>query len=61
MNPFWKIFLSIFCYMAAICGLGLAVINASHTPSSTRSAFIFGVSGAVFGILGIVLNRKPRY
>jgi hypothetical protein len=61
VHPFWKIFLSIACYIAAVVGLGLAVINASQKPPATTAAIIYGVAGVIFGIGGIMLTRKPRY
>ena len=61
VHPFWKIFFSIACYIAAVVGLGLAVINASQKPPATTAAIVFGVAGVIFGVGGIMLTRKPRY
>ena len=61
MTPFWRVFTSIFCYVAALIGLGLAVLNASAKPPATAVAAIFGVAGAALLAAGIVLTRKPRY
>jgi hypothetical protein len=61
MTPFWRIFISVFCYVAAVVGLGLAVINASHKPASTPQAIVFGVAGVLFGVGGVYLSRRPRY
>ncbi len=61
MSPFWKIFVAIFCYISAIVGLVLAVMNASQKPPTTMTAIIYGVAGLVFLGAGIALSRKPRY
>jgi hypothetical protein len=61
MRPFWRVFLSIFCYVAAAIGVGLAVLNASTTPPATILAAIFGGAGVVLLAAGVVLTRKPRY
>ncbi|MGI5154032.1 hypothetical protein [Microbispora sp. NBC_01389] len=61
MSPFWKIFIAIFCYIAGIVGLGLAVLNASEKPPATTLAVVYGVVGVVFLAGGIVLSRRPRY
>lgn len=61
MRPFWKIFLGIFCYIAAAAGIGLAILNASQKPAATSYAIIFGVIGVVFLTAGIAIARKPRY
>jgi hypothetical protein len=61
MRPFWRTFLSIFCYVAAVIGLGLMVLNASASPPATQTAVICGVAGAALLAAGIVLTRKPRY
>jgi hypothetical protein len=56
-----RIFVSIFCYVAAICGVVLAVVNASQKPPATASAIIFGGAGVLFGIGGVYLTSRPRY
>jgi len=61
MRPFWRVFLSIFCYVAAVVGIGLAVLNASAKPPATVVAVIFGGAGAVLLAAGVVLTRKPHY
>jgi hypothetical protein len=61
MSPFWKIFVAIFCYISAIVGLVLAVINASQKPPTTMTAIIYGVAGLLFLGAGIALSRRPRY
>jgi hypothetical protein len=61
MSPFWRVFTSIFCYVAALVGLALAVLNASAKPPATAVAAIFGVAGAALLAAGIMLTRKPRY
>lgn len=61
MRPFWRVFVSIFCYVAAVIGIGLAVLNASAKPPATAVAAIFGGAGAVLLAAGIILTRKPRY
>ncbi len=37
-EPFWKVFLGIFCYVAAVAGIGPAVLNASQKPAATSRA-----------------------
>jgi hypothetical protein len=61
VHPIVRIFLSIACYISAVVGLGLAVLNASEKPPATTQAVVFGVAGVLFGIFGILLTRKPRY
>jgi hypothetical protein len=61
VRPFWKVFISIFCYIAAVIGIGLAVLNASIKPPATVVAAICGGAGAVLLAVGIALTRKPRY
>ena len=61
MNPFWKIFVAIFCYIAAVAGIGLAAVNATTRPPSTPAAVAFGCAGAVFLLAAIALSRRPRY
>jgi hypothetical protein len=61
MSPFLRVFISIFCYVAALVGIALAVLNASAKPPATAIAAIFGVAGAALLAAGIVLTRKPRY
>lgn len=61
MSPFWKVFIAIFCYISAIVGIGLAVVNASEQPAATANAIIFGTAGVLFLGAGVVLSRKPRY
>ena len=61
MSPFWRVFTSIFCYVAALIGLALAIVNASAKPPATAVAAIFGVAGLALLAVGIVLTRKPRY
>jgi hypothetical protein len=61
MKPFWKIFLGIFCYVAAVAGIGLAVLNASQKPAATTYAVLFGAIGVVFLVAGVAVTRKPRY
>lgn len=45
MSPFWKIFIAIFCYIAGIVGLGLAVLNASEKPPRRPSRWFTASSG----------------
>jgi hypothetical protein len=61
MSPFWKIFIAIFCYVSAIVGLGLAVVNASEKPPATTLAIVYGAAGIMFLAVGVVLSRRPRY
>ncbi|HEY3629509.1 MAG TPA: hypothetical protein VGL21_01365 [Jatrophihabitantaceae bacterium] len=61
LNPFWRIFVAVFCYISAAVGLGLAVLNASEKPAATTLAFAYGIGGVIFLAGGIVLTRKPRY
>ena len=61
MNPSLKIFVAIFCYIAAVAGVGLAALNATTRPPSTAGAVAFGCIGAVFLLAGIALSRRPRY
>jgi hypothetical protein len=61
MNSFWKIFVAIFCYIAAVAGVGLAALNATTRPPSTTAAVGFGCVGAVFLLAAIGLTRRPRY
>ena len=56
-----KTFISIFCYISAVVGIGLAVLNASEKPAETNLAVMFGVAGVVFLVAGLLLTRKPRY
>jgi hypothetical protein len=60
MNRSLKIFVSIFCYISAVVGLGLAVVNASLQPAATTAAAIFGALGVVFLSVGFMLTRVPR-
>lgn len=60
MNRSLKIFVSIFCYISAVVGLGLAVINASLKPAAVTPAVVFGSLGAVFLLAGMMLTRMPR-
>jgi phosphate/sulfate permease len=61
MSPFWKIFTGIFCYISALVGIGLAVLNASEKPPATTHALVYGVAGAAFLVGAVVMTRKPRY
>jgi hypothetical protein len=61
MSPVLRVFISIFCYVAALIGIVLAVLNASASPPATAVAAIFGVAGAALLAVGIILMRKPRY
>lgn len=61
MSPFWRIFLGTFCYVAAVVGLVLTVLNASQQPPATSSAIAFGAGGVAFGACGAFLTRRSRY
>jgi hypothetical protein len=61
MSPFWKIFISIFCYVGAAVGLVLAVLNASQQPASTFAATVFGAAGVVLLLGGIGMSRRMRH
>ncbi len=61
MSPRVRIFISIFCYVTAVCGLVLAVANASQRPPATATAILFGTIGALAGLCGVYLTRRPRY
>jgi hypothetical protein len=61
MPAFWKIFISIFCYIAAVSGLVLGLINASQKPPVTSWAIAFCSFGVFFGICGVYLTRRPHY
>jgi hypothetical protein len=60
MNRSLKIFVSIFCYISAVVGLGLAAVNASLKPAATTPAAVFGVLGVLFLLAGFMLTRVPR-
>ena len=56
-----RIFVAIFCYIAGVVGIVLAVLNAAQQPPSTAHAIVFGALGVVFLLGGVALSRRPRY
>jgi hypothetical protein len=61
VSPNRKIFIAIFCYISALVGGGLALLNARQQPAQTTAAAVFAVAAALFLTGALLLSRRPRY
>jgi hypothetical protein len=61
VSPNRKIFIAIFCYISALVGGGLALLNARQQPAQTTAAAVFATAAVLFLTGGVALSRRPRY